>query len=415
MLWILLLCPLVLGCALRPRQPVLLRRSAALPHPLFIPQDFATKHRLIRRDVTLGFRRLRYWKKLNIQPNVALVYDWSAGMQLRIMKTLSKGKYSLITKKEPLSLVEEVKITNKLHHPAVPAIRDVFQDPSAWYLVTERKPGYEGLDLVNMLIERRRRLDEIVLQRIALQLFQFLSFAHQNAIVHSDIKPENIVIDFKGPYGPHYPVVYVIDFGCARRLSSVKSGKEPMKCATPAYLAPEFVHYPDESDIEQLNAAVLKHRGYTLPQQSSSADMLPPTLVNLESDQLDNVFLPQNHPLQSVVHRLPDLYKVDTFATGATLFLLADLRPLYNVEGVGATVKHFHWLSSVSCHLQNLSKPKHSPKDDDNDFLPKSLSDNGKDFLRNLLTVDPAQRMSAQAALQHAWLKDVRLVPAQQS
>ena len=60
-----------------------------------------------------------------------------------------------------------------------------------------------------------------------------LLYMHQRAIVHRDIKSDNILLDKSG-------VVKIADFGIARRLQE-KEAKMNTMIGTPHYLAPEVV------------------------------------------------------------------------------------------------------------------------------------------------------------------------------
>ena len=112
-----------------------------------------------------------------------------------------------------------------------------------------------------------------------------LQHGHNRGIVHSDLKPSNILVDGDGR--PR-----VIDFGIARLASSPESdAQEPQRGAlvgTPAYMAPEQIGVVDggadggaEADIDArvdihaigliLYEALLGRRAYELPRELPSA------------------------------------------------------------------------------------------------------------------------------------------------
>ena len=65
---------------------------------------------------------------------------------------------------------------------------------------------------------------------IALQLCNAIEYAHQNAILHCDIKPDNIMFDIHNQ-------LKVLDFG----LSHVLGGEsQAATIGSPAFLAPEL-------------------------------------------------------------------------------------------------------------------------------------------------------------------------------
>jgi serine/threonine protein kinase len=70
---------------------------------------------------------------------------------------------------------------------------------------------------------------------IATQLAQSLAVAHQEGVIHRDIKPQNLLLDATG-------MLKVMDFGVAR-LANRSTGitQAGMLVGTPAYMAPEQI------------------------------------------------------------------------------------------------------------------------------------------------------------------------------
>lgn len=95
-----------------------------------------------------------------------------------------------------------------LAHPNIVSVYDVGQDQGLYYIVMEL---VEGITL-KQYIARKGKLSVKEAVSIAIQIAQGIECAHNNQIIHRDIKPQNIIISRDGK-------VKVTDFGIARAAS----------------------------------------------------------------------------------------------------------------------------------------------------------------------------------------------------
>lgn len=123
-----------------------------------------------------------------------------------------------------LEVVEhEVEPLMRLRHPAIPTVLDWGEDLGRCYLVT---PWVDGQSLRQTL--SAGKLPWNAVHSLLLQLLQALQSAHEQGILHADLKPENLLVDARGR-------LHLIDFGLA-----CHSGPAcPLSGGTPGYLAPE--------------------------------------------------------------------------------------------------------------------------------------------------------------------------------
>lgn len=133
-----------------------------------------------------------------------------------------------------------------LSHPNVVNVYDVGEEDGMYYIVMEL---VEGITLKSF-IERKGRLDIKESVGIAIQIAQGVEAAHDNHIVHRDIKPQNIIISREGK-------VKVTDFGIAKAVTSDTITSNAM--GSVHYLSPEQARggFSDEkSDIYSLGVTM---------------------------------------------------------------------------------------------------------------------------------------------------------------
>lgn len=97
----------------------------------------------------------------------------------------------------------------RLSHPNIVSIYDVGRHEDDHYLVMEY---VEGTNLKH-LIQEKAPLPEKQVVRMGIELCEALEHAHENGLIHCDIKPHNILITNRGK-------VKVTDFGIARACTS---------------------------------------------------------------------------------------------------------------------------------------------------------------------------------------------------
>jgi len=129
--------------------------------------------------------------------------------------------------------MRESRITARLQHPGVPAVFDVGTAEGSPFLVMQRVRGTSVSDL----LAQHERLPVAWAAAIAAQTCAVLTVAHQNALVHRDLKPGNLMLEPDG-------TVKVLDFGLAVALDLTEGSqitRTGQAIGTAAYMAPEQV------------------------------------------------------------------------------------------------------------------------------------------------------------------------------
>ena len=129
-----------------------------------------------------------------------------------------------------------------LSHPNIVNVYDVGEDDGVYFIVMEL---VQGITLKNY-IDMKGKLDIREALNISVQIASGLSAAHENRIIHRDIKPQNIIMPRDGK-------VKVTDFGIAKVADSTTV--TTTAAGTVHYISPEQARggYSDErSDIYSL-------------------------------------------------------------------------------------------------------------------------------------------------------------------
>ena len=140
----------------------------------------------------------------------------------------------------------EARAAGRRFHPNIVAILDFGEDDGMPFLAMEYVEG-RSLDAI---LKTSGPLDPARSVAVITQVLGALGFAHQNGIVHRDVKPSNIMVLNSGE-------VKVADFGIARIDASEFTIVGDL-LGTPAYMAPEqFAGAPVDKRTDLFAAGVI--------------------------------------------------------------------------------------------------------------------------------------------------------------
>lgn len=122
----------------------------------------------------------------------------------------------------------EAKHAARVNHEGIANVYDYGEDAGSAFLVMELVPG----DSLAKILDQRKSLPELEVMDIVAQTARALYAAHQEGLVHRDVKPGNLLITPEGQ-------VKITDFGIARVADQVSLTATGQVMGTVQYLAPE--------------------------------------------------------------------------------------------------------------------------------------------------------------------------------
>ena len=126
----------------------------------------------------------------------------------------------------------EAETVARLHHTNIVPIFAVGMERGVHYYAMQ---FIEGRSLADVLDESRRSGKPLPVEEVArwgLEAAEALAHAHQRGVIHRDIKPSNLLLDTDG-------VVWLTDFGLAKRTDEATLTVHGTLMGTPRYMSPE--------------------------------------------------------------------------------------------------------------------------------------------------------------------------------
>ena len=176
----------------------------------------------------------------------------------------------------------EAQLVARLEHPHIVPLYDYWREPDAAYLIMRYLRGGSLDDLLDA-----GPLELEPAAKILDQVGAALAAAHQQGVVHRDVKPGNVLLDDEGN-------AYLSDFGIALETGAPEQTAGTMIRGTPAYLSPEQIRLEQttpRSDVYSLGVVLFEMLTGTHP--------FPDTSLNVLLDQH------LHHPIPSVRDKRP--------------------------------------------------------------------------------------------------------------
>jgi serine/threonine-protein kinase CHEK2 len=146
------------------------------------------------------------------------------------VKIVDKARMQRAKQLRDSQMLDEVLTLQKLSHPNIISIYDVFESQQFLVLVLEYCSGGELFDYV----AGKGRMEEKEARQLLRGVFEAVAYMHTHSVAHRDLKPENalLAVNEAGE-----KIIKLGDFGLARAIG--ENQRMSTLCGTPAYLAPE--------------------------------------------------------------------------------------------------------------------------------------------------------------------------------
>jgi len=176
---------------------------------------------------------------------------------------------------------KEGRILAHLSHPQIVTVHDAGSAQGYYYLAMELVRGHS----LSQALKQWKRLEPQHAIAIAQQIAKALDYAHQQGLIHRDIKPDNILLDTKGR-------VKVADFGIVAILGENQVAHT--RIGTPRYMAYEQFNGEaiPQSDLYSLGACLYEMLTGQCPPAFGLQTPTPPSHFNRAvSPSLDHAIL----------------------------------------------------------------------------------------------------------------------------
>eukprot|EP00466_Bigelowiella_natans_P008955 jgi/Bigna1/87591/estExt_fgenesh1_pg.C_220047 len=276
---------------------------------------------------------------------------------------------------EDLYVEREIEILRKLKHPNVILLFEVFRHKGRLHMVFE----YADMDMIKLLSRNRNGLCMDLVKRYTRQLLCALSHCHTQAVLHRDVKPENLLIALPSSESDKScndtkilmkSTLKLCDFGCARVAKKVDG-------ALSGYVATRWYRPPELLQGHRTNKDISSDgkKGTSKKQQQESSDI-------------------PNHP--EVMYGA----EVDIWATGCVVAEMITGCPLFMGDSD---------IDQLDKIMQGLTPPQDSSQSKVHKLLAPKIGPKGLNFIERLLALDPAKRPTAGSSLCNPFLHDLEL------
>lgn len=222
--------------------------------------------------------------------------------------------------------LREAQSMARLNHPNIVGVYDAAQNDGVSYIVMELVQGRTLASISPSELTVHTAL------RYILEVLEALAFAHENNVVHRDVKPANIMVVQNG-------AIKVMDFGLSRRTSEMSSVTNAGEIVgTIAYLSPErFLGKIADARSDLYSVGVVMYEVFTgtVPFKNESDDLVAVIFahVNEPPAALRTINPAVPAPIERIVLRLLEKDPDRRYASAREV--IVDIRTLLGLNAPG--------------------------------------------------------------------------------
>ncbi len=207
-------------------------------------------------------------------------------------------------------LINEARAAAKLNHPNIISIYSVEEHEKRLFIVLEY---LDGKTLKQEIDSRKLEPNEI--NDIAIQISKGLKSAHENGIIHGDIKSSNIIINRDG-------LVKITDFGLARIKDKGELAQKGSTTGTTAYMAPETIQdgtISQSTDMFSFGVVLYEITTGHLPFEGDYEASIIYSIVNDDPRPLNYYRSDTPHELRAIITKLLQKKPEERYQNDASL------------------------------------------------------------------------------------------------
>ena len=324
---------------------------------------------------------------------------------IRAMKVIKKE--NLEFQDDEKRFLKEIEILIRIDHPNIIKIYEFYVDAINFYLITEFVPGGELYDTIIKI----KHFSEEKAGYIMKQLLSAVYYLHSKNIVHRDIKPENILVE-----------AYKSIINNTSTNNKIKPQSAILKSVKIETVKEENKQIENELEIRTQKRENLKQTN------EGNIIIIPNSLgsTTITANSNKNFQKSMSVMGRSALNiKLIDFGTCNYFTSDSTMTMKVGT-PYYIAPEVlkkNYTEKCDIWSCGIILYILLVGYPPFNAKTTDLIIAKvtegkynmryqdwSKISNEAKDLVKQLLTYDPKERISAKEALSHPWFEKLEVI-----